>query len=136
MGKESFQPSGSEIAAPIPVSRVPGVPDGEGTQDGQLAARLDHLAHLFHLHDVAKVGEQGLVLGIYQASSSNFQWKIGALESISLDRCLEIFIPGGFPLKGGPHVGGGVPGDGTKPLTIPSSQNFPSFRYSHDEIMA
>ena len=65
VGEESFQPSGSEIAAPIPVSRVPGIPDGEGTQDSQLAARLDHLAHLLHLHDVAKVGEQGLVLGIH-----------------------------------------------------------------------
>ena len=53
---------------------MPGVPDGEGTQDGQLAARLDHLAHLFHLHDVAKVGK----LDLCRSQSRTFvDWKSG-----------------------------------------------------------
>ena len=71
VGREIFQPSGGKIAAPVPVSRVSGIPDGEGAQDGQLAASFDYLAHFLHLHGVAQVSEQALVFCIYQASGSN-----------------------------------------------------------------
>ena len=78
-----FQPSGSEVAATAPVGRISGVPDGEGTQDSQLAAHLCHLAHLLHLHDVAKVGEQALVPEVDEAPGANLEGKVGALEAVS-----------------------------------------------------
>ena len=40
MGEESFQPSGSEIAAPIPVSRIPGVQLIEKLPEGEKYAAI------------------------------------------------------------------------------------------------
>ena len=44
-----------------PVKRVPGVPDGLGTKEGELAGVLRDLTDLGHLHPVA---ELGLLIGI------------------------------------------------------------------------
>ena len=95
-----FQPSGSEVAATAPVGRISGVPDGEGTQDSQLAAHLCHLAHLLHLHDVAEVGEQAFVPQVDESPGANLERKVEAFEAIALDGGLEVIVSFRFPLQG------------------------------------
>ena len=46
-----------------PVKRVPGVPDGLGTEEGEPAAVLHDLADLGHRHPVAELGL--LILGAF-----------------------------------------------------------------------
>ena len=49
--------SEAEVSPAAPVSRVPGVPDGVGTEEGELAAGLSDLADLGHLHPVAELSQ-------------------------------------------------------------------------------
>ena len=46
-----------QVSPITPVKRVPGVPDGVGTEEGQLAAVLRDLADLGHLHPVAELSQ-------------------------------------------------------------------------------
>ena len=53
-----------QVSPTTPVERVPGVPDGIGIEEGELAAVLRDLADLGYLHPVA---ELGLLIGILGA---------------------------------------------------------------------
>ena len=85
-----------------------GIPDGVGAQNSQLAAHLRHLGHFLHLHDLAEVGEQALVLAVDEAPGPDLKREIRALEAITLDGCLQVAVSLGLPLQGGPQVGRGV----------------------------
>ena len=56
-----------------PVCRVSGIPEGVGAEEGQLAAALDHAAHLPHLEPMAKFSENTLVPRIDQTSSAHLE---------------------------------------------------------------
>ena len=49
--------SGVQVSPATPIKRVPGVPDGVGTEEGELAAGLSDLADLGHLHPVAELSQ-------------------------------------------------------------------------------
>ena len=69
-----------------------GIPDGVGTQNSQLAAHLHDLAHFLHLHDLAEVGEQALVLAVDEAPGPDLEGEIGTLEAITLDGGLQVAV--------------------------------------------
>ena len=73
---------------------------------------MRHFAHFLHLHDLAEVGQQALVLGVDEAPGPDLEGEIGTLEAIALDGGLQVAVSLGLPLQGGPQVGRGVPGDG------------------------
>ena len=58
------------------------------------------MAHLFHLHDVTKVGEQAFISQVDEAPGANLKGKVGALEAVSLNGDLEVVVSLGLPLQG------------------------------------
>ena len=111
-GEESFQPSGSEIAAPIPVSRIPGVqlieklPEGEKyaaikqTEGGE-TSNLDRSdKKLFHLMCPSAIG--GLPLGTLMVSKEDESTIRVALETLKENLPDNAFYGRGRNL--GPHL--------------------------------
>ena len=68
-----------QVSPTTPVERVPGVPDGIGIEEGELAAVLRDLADLGYLHPVA---ELGLLIGILGTFISRFP-----VVFLSFDSC-------------------------------------------------
>ena len=54
---------------------------------------MRHLAHFLHLHDLAEVGQQALVLGVDEAPGPDLEGEIGTLEAITLDAvCRALYL--------------------------------------------
>ena len=68
----------------VPVCRVSGVPDGVGTEEGQLAAVLGHAADLVDLQAVAQLCESCFVPCIHKPSCPNFEGDVRASVPIAL----------------------------------------------------
>ena len=109
-GNDDVCSSDLQISPTTPVKRVPGVPDGVGTEEGELAAVLRDLADLGHLHPVAELGQDRPVPRVDHSSCSNLQRNIGTFVAVPFNFGDQVFISDGLPLESGCHVVGGVPG--------------------------
>ena len=83
--------SEAEVSPAAPVKRVPGVPDGVGAVEGELAAVLGDLADLGHLHPVAELGQDPLISGVDHPSCSNLQRDVGTFVAVPIDFCDQDF---------------------------------------------
>ena len=84
-GNDNVCSSDLQVSPTTPVQRVPGVPDGVGTEEGELAAVLRDLADLGHLHPVAELGQNPLVPGVDHPSCSNLQRDVGTFVAVPID---------------------------------------------------
>ena len=109
-GNDNVCSSDLQVSPTTPVQRVPGVPDGVGTEEGELAAVLRDLADLGHLHPVAELGQDRPVPRVDHSSCSNLQRNIGTFVAVPFNFGDQVFISDGLPLESGCHVVGGVPG--------------------------
>ena len=101
-----------QVSSRGPVVREPGIPQCVGSQERQLAARLDHIACLFDLHVLAQVGDDSLVPLVNHSSCADLQRGVVALVAIAHDLRAEALVPVRLPQDCCCHVVGGVPGDG------------------------
>ena len=95
-GNDNVCSSDLQVSPTTPVQRVPGVPDGVGTEEGKLAAVLRDLADLGHLHPVAELGQDPLVPGVDHPSCSNLQRDVGTFIAVPIDFCDQDFVSGDY----------------------------------------